>query len=376
MTTGRARRLPLLLPIAVVASLALAVPEAQAAPRCFGKPATIVGTSGKDQLVGTNQRDVIVGRGGNDLIVGRNGDDLLCGNGGKDEVFGADDVDDVSGGSGNDTVVGESGRDLVKGDGGHDLVYGGQTNDILRGGGGDDVLLGNESHDKLLGGSGFDVLLGQESNDTLNGGKDFDTASFYFSKNQEGITADLGAGVATGEGADKLVSIEGLEASGTTTGDDELTGKDGFNSFWPYGGDDALNGLGAFDMVSYFDAPNSMTIDLEGNTAVGDGSDTVLAIEGAFGGPQGDLIFGGAEHNHLFGLGGNDSIDALGGDDYLHGGKGLSDDGDGGEGTDGCVAIEVETSCELNEHPPAARIAARGMVAAAGTTPAAAWKGT
>jgi hypothetical protein len=376
MISGRVgRRLPLLLPLAVVAFLSLAVPEAQAAPRCFGKPATIVGTSGKDQLLGTNQRDVIVGRGGNDLIVGRNGDDLLCGNGGKDEVFGADDVDDLSGGAGRDTVAGGVGRDLVEGDGGNDLVYGGSTNDTLRGGGGNDLLFGNQSHDKLLGAGGFDVLLGQQSNDTLSGGAGVDTASFFFSKNQDGITADLEAGVASGEGSDKLVSIEGLEASGKVGGDDEWTGKVGVNWFWPYGGDDVVNGSGGFDLVSYFNAPNPMTIDLDGNTAVGDGSDTVPAIEGAFGGPQGDQITGTTGHNHLFGLGGNDSIDALEGDDYLHGGKGLSDDGDGGDGTDGCVAIEIETSCELNEHPPAARTAITARVAAAGTVPAAAWKG-
>jgi RTX calcium-binding nonapeptide repeat (4 copies) len=379
MITGRVRRLPLLLPIAVVASLALAVPEAQAAPRCFGKPATIVGTSGKDQLLGSSQRDVIVGRGGNDLIVGRGGNDLLCGNGGKDEVFGVDDADDVSGGSGNDTVAGGVGGDQVKGDGGHDLVYGGKSKDTLRGGGGDDLLFGNESNDKLLGAGGFDVLLGLENSDTLKGGAGVDTASFFFSKNQEGITADLDAGVATGEGTDTLVSIEGLEASGKVSGDDQWTGKAGVNWFWPYGGNDNVNGSTGFDIVSYFNAPNPMDIDLDTNTAMGDGSDTVLDIEGAFGGPQGDQITGTTGHNHLFGLAGNDSIDALGGDDYLHGGKGLSDDGDGGDGTDGCVAIENETSCELDTHPTAAaRSAPHGRVApvAGGAASVAAPKGS
>jgi hypothetical protein len=37
---------------------------AQAAPNCFGKPATIVGTDGMDFLNGTGVADVIVGLGG------------------------------------------------------------------------------------------------------------------------------------------------------------------------------------------------------------------------------------------------------------------------------------------------------------------------
>lgn len=56
--------------------------------RCFGRPATIVGTRRRDALVGTSHRDVIVGLGGNDTIRGRGGDDLICGGAGRDYIVG------------------------------------------------------------------------------------------------------------------------------------------------------------------------------------------------------------------------------------------------------------------------------------------------
>ena len=39
-----------------------------AAPLCFGKRATIVGTSGPDRIIGTDGPDVIVGLAGGDVI--------------------------------------------------------------------------------------------------------------------------------------------------------------------------------------------------------------------------------------------------------------------------------------------------------------------
>jgi uncharacterized delta-60 repeat protein len=56
--------------------------------RCFGRPATIVGTRRRDALAGTRHRDVIVGLGGNDTIHGRGGNDLICGGSGSDFILG------------------------------------------------------------------------------------------------------------------------------------------------------------------------------------------------------------------------------------------------------------------------------------------------
>jgi Ca2+-binding RTX toxin-like protein len=49
----------------------LAPASARAVARvCMGRTATIVGTSGDDQLVGTPTSDVIVGRKGNEVVTG------------------------------------------------------------------------------------------------------------------------------------------------------------------------------------------------------------------------------------------------------------------------------------------------------------------
>src|SRR5204863_390831 len=64
---------------------------------CGGLGATIVGTSGDDELKGTAGADVIVGLGGNDTIQGLDGNDTICGDEGKD---------DIDGGAGTDIVWG------------------------------------------------------------------------------------------------------------------------------------------------------------------------------------------------------------------------------------------------------------------------------
>jgi hypothetical protein len=68
--------------------------------RCYGHPATIVGTAGNDILRGTAGPDVIVGLGGDDIIYGGDGDDYLCGDEGSDQLYGGGDSDYLNGGSG------------------------------------------------------------------------------------------------------------------------------------------------------------------------------------------------------------------------------------------------------------------------------------
>ena len=110
-------------------------PRGQATPTCNGKPATIVGTDGPDQLGagigGTRGPDVIVGLGGNDIIVEGNGNDVICGGKGGDYLVG---------GKGNDILLGQSGRDDFNGcqakrchwslSAGKDRCEGGKGNDL------------------------------------------------------------------------------------------------------------------------------------------------------------------------------------------------------------------------------------------------------
>lgn len=74
------RSTPILL--ALAASLALVAAEGShgtASRLCMGEPATIVGTSGDDQLNRTGGDDVIFGDAGNDRTNSSGGNDLICG---------------------------------------------------------------------------------------------------------------------------------------------------------------------------------------------------------------------------------------------------------------------------------------------------------
>ncbi len=91
---------------------------AQTAPRCYGSPAGIQGTSGDDQgrdrVRGTSQDDVIHALGGDDTVAARGGADVVCGGAGDDLLDGGAGRDRCSGGSGDNTYVD---CEIITGDG-------------------------------------------------------------------------------------------------------------------------------------------------------------------------------------------------------------------------------------------------------------------
>jgi Ca2+-binding RTX toxin-like protein len=93
----------------------LASPSARAAdmPRCNGVRATIVGTSGEDEIRATSGRDVVQALAGKDRVWGLGGDDLLCGGRGGDRLYGGPRDDKAIGGLGADRVRGGGGDDFV-----------------------------------------------------------------------------------------------------------------------------------------------------------------------------------------------------------------------------------------------------------------------
>ena len=97
-----------------------------AAAECAGQQATIVGTTGDDQLTGTAKKDVFVALSGNDVILGLGGDDLVCAAAGNDTITGAAGNDEVRAGGGNDALKGGDGNDLLRGGGGADRLGGGR----------------------------------------------------------------------------------------------------------------------------------------------------------------------------------------------------------------------------------------------------------
>jgi Ca2+-binding RTX toxin-like protein len=115
-----------------------APPTDQATGTCKGKPATIAGTEGDDELNGTPNRDVIAALGGDDEIRGFGGKDLICGGEGKDLI---------KGGKGNDKLYGEGGKDKLFGQKGKDKLFGQKGRDRLNGGGAKDVCKGGKGKD-------------------------------------------------------------------------------------------------------------------------------------------------------------------------------------------------------------------------------------
>ena len=100
----------------LVAALGAGVPASTAAPvrLCNGLPATIVGTTGDDDITGTDGDDVIVALAGDDSILPGEGNDTVCSNAGADQVFDIGGNDVIVTGDGADDVVAGSGRLTVR----------------------------------------------------------------------------------------------------------------------------------------------------------------------------------------------------------------------------------------------------------------------
>lgn len=408
----RVMRVGTLAATAVLATWTLTAIPASATPRCFGRPATIVGTSGPDRLRGTDGRDVIVGLDGEDSLKGFAGNDLLCGGRGGDLVVGGDGRDSLDGGGGADGIQPGAGNDLVRGgstafddvrypdatgpidgslvtgvvsgmgtdtlESGIEQIVGGPFDDVIEGNDEFNVLIGLAGNDTIsaLGGD-FDALVGGAGDDILDGGDGFDFDENYFvdafmsSDILAGpVTVNLLTGTATGNGNDTLVAIEAASGS---MGDDVMTGNAENNDFVVLmegndradggagddtidGGEgvDILDGGPGVDLLGFLDLPAGITVNL--STSTDSEGDTFVNFENVFGTFFDDSITGNDSPNELSGFGGSDQIFGLGGDDMIFGGGG-QDTADGGLGSDLCVA-ETETACETDPPPAAMRGAA------------------
>ena len=293
---------------------------AQAVVGCMGKPATIVGTAGADDITGTLHNDVIVGGGGDDAIRGLYGRDLICA------------------GPGDDDLVGGLGRDRLAG---------GRGDDDVRGGGDPDRLSGGVGADRLRGGGSADLLKGGPGSDRLNGGAGRDVSSHLSS--DIGVIADLADGLVTdGADVDQLAEIEGIFGSRHAdvlrgddsanvlvgdSGDDRISGAGGPDTVEGGGGDDTLDGDQGADGVSFRRSPRRIRASLVSQSASGDGRDTMSGFENLTGSPFGDRLVGDGGSNRLAGGGGSDRLLAEGEMDFLLGGAG-DDFFDGGGGRD------------------------------------------
>ena len=148
-------------------------------PTCAGRPATMIGSPGRDVLKGTRRSDVILALGGADRIESFSGADTICSGPGDDVVDAGPNgehggADLVLGGPGEDRITLGPELGTAKGQGGDDVLIGSRGGDGLYGGSGDDVLRGGPNpiynSDFLYGGPGNDKLFGGPGPDALHGG--------------------------------------------------------------------------------------------------------------------------------------------------------------------------------------------------------------
>jgi Ca2+-binding RTX toxin-like protein len=260
------------------------------------------GAGGDDLLLGGADDDQLTNTGGLDLFVGGSGSDAMTGGpSGLDAASFADapvgvTIDFVLGtaiGHGSDTlsnivvVEGSPSGDTVTGGTLAEAVFSRAGVDSLTMGGGDDFVDGGEGDDSITGGSGIDTssyaastapvtvdllagtatgmgsdtLSGIEAvegspfddvlsgsgvgeyfipmagDDTVNGSNGFDMVLFPYA--EQGVTAHLGVGSASGEGADSITSVEDVDGSPFN---DTITGSPADNFLFGEFGNDSLSG--------------------------------------------------------------------------------------------------------------------------------------
>lgn len=386
----------------------IAVTPAYAAPTsaqelCMGERPTIVGTSGTDQLAGTPGRDVIVALNGDDTVEAHDGDDLICAGGGRDRVYAGAGDDRVDGGREKDRIRGGDGNDDLDGGLDRDLLVGGEGDDRLSGGHHDplldravyvgsaspisadlaagrvtgaaigtdelrdveglvgtseaDELLGDGLPNDLAGRGGDDRIDGRGGADTIYGGK-----RYPLLQTADGRDVVHGGGgddrIAGGHDSDELFGDGGndilmsldlhaqrrdpwnetLEVAG------KLHGGEGDDELVSGPGNDTLDGNDGLDLVSYAHADAAVAVDLGDQSALGEGVDALVSIEGAVGTFFADSLLGDDGPNVLDGYADGDTVRGFGGDDRLSGQSGAHGPSlvlDGGEGDDELALLGV-----------------------------------
>jgi Ca2+-binding RTX toxin-like protein len=202
--------------LSLTACLAVtSAPVAEASEACDGRPATIVAQKGRPTY-GTEGDDVIVGTDCPDHVDALGGNDVVCGLGGADELRGGEGDDRLFGGL--------SGRD-------ENGVY--QADLVVPGAGDDTVDVGLDP---------TALTDGQEDN-----GPGFDSISWEDSP--AGVTVDLVAGTAVGEGSDTIVLQPAIKVVGSAHAD-SITGSERDELFDTGPGDDVVTSAGGDDSIT------------------------------------------------------------------------------------------------------------------------------
>lgn len=306
-----------------------------------------------ENVIGTGQIDSIIGNTLDNKLYGMGNNDTLDGGAGNDTIYGGADDDTIYGGTGNDTLDGGAGTDILRFD---DLSYAltiDMSTGLATGNGetdtfenfesvygslhiGGDTFITSENVDNLYGLAGndvFQILAGDTSSDTYDGGDDIDTVDYTNADN--GVSVNLNAGTASGNGNDTLISIENITGSAhvdTLRGDGNanvISGGGGNDILYGGLGSDTFHGGGGNDTLRLDDSVLAMDINIELGTAdtvsdsnVFDGIETIYATS------LDDTIYESTGVDDVFGLDGNDTFHMIAGDssdDSFDGGNGTGD---------------------------------------------------
>ncbi len=118
------------------------------------------------------------------------------------------------------------------------------------------------------------------------------------------------------------IGTKGDDLVAGTPGNDILCGVGGNDVLRGGGGDDLLIGGPGTDITDHSTAGLGVTVDIAAGTATGQGTDTLVGVEGAIGSPFADVLGGDNGNNRLAGGEGADRLVGRGGNDALDGGEG------------------------------------------------------
>ena len=133
-----------------------------------------------------------------------------------------------------------------------------------------------------------------------------------------------------------IMGTEGADVLEGTAGADTICGLGGNDTILGGVGEDSFDGGPGTDTASFRYSATGVKASLTTNSATGEGSDTLSAIEDLSGSGYYDELVGSIEANRLDGSGGGDRLNGRGGSDTFYGGGG-NDKVWGGSGNDTIV---------------------------------------
>lgn len=338
---------------------------------------TYQGSTGNDKPVGTSTDDEFYMQdGGTDIVRGFAGDDYAYFGGtfdSKDRFIGGDGFDQLglAGVYQNLTITGAmmDGSESIYffAGGNYNIVLGA---DVSPGAGGfwlygstgtttstislnasamsDDILVYSASgSDTYVTGSGNDFFRAQgQGTHIFDGGDGFDRVSLFAIG--AGVVFDLRKTSAQAVSPAMTVTVSHVEAVSGTAGADTLTGTNETNVFFTNGGNDTIYGLRGDDTIvagigsadpataslidggagvdivdfysnTYNTGPATVSLAATGAQDTGQGTFTLVGIEGVTGTEFNDTLTGNAGTNVLYGADGADTLSGGAGNDTLYG---------------------------------------------------------